>query len=212
MQKLLHDIKPDLNYRKAVSEMCALDIYSLIAREKMSNGHSPYAFERIALWLKYQRGMSVSDVVKHLSEFKDENGNRKAVHKNSWFRWSTPSRTDQSNNIYYETWLPLRSAIDALLVDHGRSVDDFTHEPTYTPQNIKLIREALGLDHNKFARIVGFTSGKIAAQMEDTDPINNKRGAGFDDWKEIIHRIDRARMFKEQITKIPVLPKIAECN
>lgn len=212
MQKLLHDIKPDIGYRKAVSEMRAIDIYSFLAREKMNNGHSPYAFERIALWLKYQRGMSVSDVVEHLSEFKDESGKLKNVHKNSWFRWSTPSRTDQSNNIYYETWVPLRDAINALLISRDRSIDDFTHEPTYTPENAKRIRKALGLDHNKFARIVGFTSGKIAEQMEDTDPTINRRGAGFDDWKEMIHRIDQARIFKENITKIPVLPKIAPEN
>ncbi|MGP9666545.1 hypothetical protein [Psychrobacter sp. AOP31-A1-22] len=208
MQKLLHDIKPDIGYRKAVSEMRAIDIYSFIAREKMEKGHSPYAFERITLWLKYQRGISVTDIIKHLSEFNDESKKLKKVHKNSWFRWSTPSRTDQSNNIYHETWVPLRDAINALLASRSRSIDNFTHEPTYTPENIALIRQALGLDYNKFARIVGFTSGKIAKQMEDTDPTNNRRGAGFDDWKEIIRRIDQARIFKEKITKIPVLPKI----
>lgn len=212
MQKLLQDIKPDTGYRKAVSEMRAIDIYSFIAKEKMGDGHSPYAFERIALWLKYQRSMSVSDVIKYLSDFKEDSGKLKNVHQNSWFRWSTPSRSDQSNNIYYETWVPLRDAINALLASHGRSVSDFTHEPTYTPENIKTIRKALGLDHAKFARIVGFTSAKIAEQMEDVDPISNRRGAGFDDWKEIIHRIDQARIFKENITKIPVLPKIVAPN
>ena len=181
MQKLLHDIKQDMSYRKSLSQMRVLDVQDFVSKENTDVGHSPYAFEKIALWLKYQCGMSVGDVVEYLSNFKDKSGKLKKVHKNSWFRWSSPSLATQSNNIYYDTWLPLRSATNALLARHGRDVDDFTQEPTYTPRNFVRLRVALGLDYNGFAKITGLTNGRIVRKMEIEDPSINRRGAGFDD-------------------------------
>lgn len=203
MQDLIKDIKPSLPYRKAVLKMHYLDIDQFAISEGSHQGHSPYAFEKITLWLRYQHGMSINDIIDYLAKFDSKSGLIK-IHKNSWVRWSTPQQKGQSSNMLYETWVPVKEAINSLLSSHKRQISDFTNEPTYTPEFTRKIRETLQLDHDEFAEILGLASAENASLLENTDPRENKRGMGYEDWAGLLDKLRLAQQLKAKMEANPV--------
>lgn len=215
MQRLMRKvIKPTTKYRQAVVAIKDVSFDTLISEATKTYGHSPCAFERIGLYLKYNEKMvskikkkgeeSYIDQVKGMTvdgivDFLAESGYKTpavAIHRNSWIRWATPNHKYQSNNMYYETWVLVRDRMNELLAKTDRSIGDFTNKPTYSPENLRSLRENLGLDVNSMAEIIGVASGTVIEELENPDAAINTRGMGYGDWLMVLDRVKAALNLK----------------
>lgn len=218
MQRLMRKtIKPTTKYKAAVAAMNELGFDDLVAKATKVYGHSPYAFARIGLYLKYNeqmvsrikkkgvdifvdqvKGMTVDGIVEHLAKG-SKNSPGVEIHRNSWIRWATPKHKYQSNNMYYKTWVLVRDLLNELLAKTNRSIQDFTNGPTYSPENLTALREATGLSTNEFAEIIGVANGSVIEELESTDVSVNKRGMGYDDWSMVLDRVHTALKLKSDL-------------
>lgn len=218
MQRLMRKvIKQTTKYNLAVAAMKEFDFDDLVAKSTKNYGHSPYAFERIGLYLKYNeqmvsrvkkkgvdiyvdqvKGMTVDGIVEHLAK-----GSKKApgikIHRNSWIRWATPKHKYQSNNMYYETWVPVRDSLNELLAKTNRSIADFTNGSTYSPENLGALRKGTGLSTSRFAEIIGVANGSVVEELESSDPSINTRGMGYEDWLMVLDRVHTALKLKLEL-------------
>lgn len=204
MQKLINPIESDVYHRKAVLKMYDAQLISVIDDiSRRYIGHSPYALEKITVWLRYHHHMTINDIVRYLSSDKHDFVPLK-LHRNSWVRWSTPNKKGQTTNMHYETWVLLERAVNPLLLEYDRSVADFTYEPTYTPAAMKALREALRLSHDDFSMVVGLASSETVFELEREDISINSRGIGFEDWANILHKLKQAQLLKKELQASPV--------
>lgn len=190
-------VKPTIKYKKAVAAMNDVNLEKVVADTNINYGHSPYAFERIALWLKFNEHMLINDIVEYLANG-EGNKHQINIHKNSWIRWATPNHKYQSNNMYYDTWLMVRNALNSLLAKQNRSISDFTHVSTYSPENIAGLRKALGLNQADFAEILGLASPQVVEKIESKSIVVNKTGMGYEDWEIMLDRLEKALALKRE--------------
>lgn len=215
MQRLMRKtIKPTAKYKQAVVAINDIAYDDLVTASSVSYGHSPHAFESTTLYLKYHeqmvakikkkgeeelvdqvKGMTVDGIVDYLAEGRNSKDGVE-IHRNSWIRWSTPNHKYQSNNMYYQTWCLVRDSLNELLARTNRSIGDFTHAPTYSPENLTALREALGLEPNELAEIIGVAGGSVIEDLETLDPAENMRGMGYGDWLMVLERVKEALKLK----------------
>lgn len=220
MQRLMRkEIKPTAKYKQAIIDMKEVAFDALVSEASKTYGHSPHAFGRIGLYLKYNeqmvskvkkkgedsyidqvKGMTVDGIVEFLA--KDDNKTPSVeIHRNSWIRWATPNHKYQSNNMYHETWVMVRDSVNELLARTERSIKDFTHEPTYSPENLNNLREALGIDAGQLAEIIGVANSSVVEELENQDVEVNPRGMGYSDWLMVLDRVKAALALKKEYEK-----------
>lgn len=129
-------------------------------------GHSPLALKRLYTWLIHEASMDKQQLNDYLVK---EGINVNNIKLGAW--------CTMGNRPSWIVWQSLYVALNKLLSEYGMQVEDFTLETTYTPANLRNLRENSGLTVDVFCARFNIEPKKLL--LLESDSQANKKGLGF---------------------------------
>lgn len=140
-------------------------------------GHSPVLLKNIFLWLWHEANLNRKDVEYIL----EEKGMK--INRTTMYLWL--------NDVHKASWLGWQEKIKGLqevLADHGMNIQDFNCDRSYTPDNLRELRESSGLSLDEFAEVAGIPPQDLLV-YESHSSINTK-GLSYHNYKQILKKIE----------------------
>lgn len=139
-------------------------------------GHSPILLKSIFLWLWHEANLNRKDV-EHILEKKGMKINRTTMylwlndtHKAHWVGWQEKAR-----------------GLQELLVSNGMDINYFKCDSSYTPDNLRKLREGSGLSLDEFADLAGLLPQDLLV-YESHSSINTK-GLSYHDYNALLAKL-----------------------
>lgn len=139
-------------------------------------GHSPNLLKNVFLWLWHEANLDRKDVEKILKA-KDIKFNRTTM-----YLW-----LNDVHKAYWRSWQEKVLGLQQILQTHGMNIEDFVCDESYTPENLRLLRESTGMDLDQFAEIIGLHPKDLIV-FESDSSINNK-GISYHDYGLIVKKV-----------------------
>lgn len=139
-------------------------------------GHSPILLKNIFLWLWHEANLDRKDVELIL----EEKGIK--INRTTMYLW-----LNDAKKAHWAGWQEKAQGLQEILVKHGMDIKDFDCDKSYTPDDLKLLRESSGMDLDVFSDLTGIPPQDLLV-FESHSSINTK-GLSFHDYKEIIEKL-----------------------
>lgn len=139
-------------------------------------GHSPILLKNIFLWLWHEANLNRKDV----EELLEKRGIK--INRTTMYLW-----LNDTNKAHWAGWQEKIAGLQEILVKNGMDIHDFDCDNSYTPDDLKRLRDMSGLSLDEFADLVGIAPQDLLV-YESHSSINNK-GLSYQEYKNILEKI-----------------------